>query len=188
MPTDLLDQMNIFASLYKVNQHLAKFPSLILFFAKYKIPWIFKWQYCVNDNLLVTRQHFVKWWAGYHQQRIIDIVNNEFLVRIPTPINTAKPIPTETATTSVAKPIDKPTSSKSSKQKSKAKSKPKTSVSKEEIFKVAQALLAQISKNDTDDEDAKTEDDTSSGGDSNESTSATHQLPDYYQDAQDPFA
>ena len=89
LPIELIDHVAIFKFQFKVSQNLSDFPELFLFMAKYKVPWIFKWQYCKIDNLII-RQHFVKWWASFDHNKTIGFVQKEFPVRIPTPINTAK--------------------------------------------------------------------------------------------------
>lgn len=56
----------------------AKFPLLIHFIKKYKIPWILKLQY-VKDGDILYCQWFVKCWDRFPQtDLIIEIVNKEF--------------------------------------------------------------------------------------------------------------
>ena len=54
-----------------------QFPLLLIFIAKYKIPWIFKWHYGIDDNIII-RQHTVKWWVKFNVPRILEIVQEEF--------------------------------------------------------------------------------------------------------------
>lgn len=53
---------------------------------KYKVSWIFKWQYSLSNDI-VSRQHFVIWWNAFKAHRIIEQVQQEFPVNIhaPTP-------------------------------------------------------------------------------------------------------
>ena len=64
IPTDLMDQVTYFSSSYKITSHMSQFPVLFLFMSKYKVPWIFKWQYNIANNI-VNRQYFIKWWDGF---------------------------------------------------------------------------------------------------------------------------
>ena len=44
-PEPLLDTFECFKKFYKVDAHGAKFPVLLHFVKRHKIPWILKWQY-----------------------------------------------------------------------------------------------------------------------------------------------
>ncbi len=46
-------------------------------FSKYKIPWILKWQY-KNDGDILARHFLVKWWDKFSVERIIKFINEEF--------------------------------------------------------------------------------------------------------------
>lgn len=54
--------------------------------SKYTVPWIFKWQYSLSNDI-VSHQHFVKWWDAFKAHCIIKQVQQEFPVNIhaPTP-------------------------------------------------------------------------------------------------------
>ena len=80
-----MDQVTYFSSLYKVNQHMSQFSMLFIFMSKYKVPWIFKWQYNIVNNIVI-RQYFVKWWDAFKQQYIIDQVKQKFPVQVPAPV------------------------------------------------------------------------------------------------------
>jgi hypothetical protein len=55
------------------------------FMGKYKVPWILKWNYEVNSDV-VTRRFSVKWWEKFNHDRIISQVNSEFpLVNLELP-------------------------------------------------------------------------------------------------------
>ncbi|KAM2998063.1 hypothetical protein FF2_039764 [Malus domestica] len=59
---------------------------LPLFMAKYKVPWIMKWNYEVETGE-VYRSRSVKWWDKFNHQKIINLVISEF------PITPALAIP-----------------------------------------------------------------------------------------------
>lgn len=179
IPNDLMDQVTYFSSLNKVDSHTSQFPSLLLFMAKYKVPWIFKWRYDISDNT-VTRQFLVKWWDKFNQQRIIDQVKIEFPVNVPTPVQQISQSKAATTLTQSSTPLvstirlGSPNASSSGPSKAKAKAKSRSS----ELLKLAQQLIAQASQ-DEDDESSE------------ESATATSQQDPYsslFQDAQDPYA
>jgi hypothetical protein len=71
------ESLTHFAANYKVTEHNSKIPMILLFFAKYKIPWIVKWHYVIEDNILSW--HFsVKWWNKFSEERITCFVDKEF--------------------------------------------------------------------------------------------------------------
>ncbi|XP_057481953.1 uncharacterized protein LOC130768858 [Actinidia eriantha] len=147
-----MDQVTYFSSKYKVTNHLSQFPSLLLFMSKYKVPWIFKWQYNIANNIVI-RQHFVKWWDAFKHYRIIDQVKLEFPVLVPTPIPTpVKQIPTASSqptpdpqqgysTVNLGSPSSSHRTSKSKKSKSK---KIEFIQDNTELLRVANLLLAQV--------------------------------------------
>ena len=66
----------------------AKFPASLHFVKKYKVPWILKWQYVKEGNVL-TWQWYVKWWDTFsHTQDVIDNVTQKFLATSQSTINT----------------------------------------------------------------------------------------------------
>ena len=77
-PEPLLDAFECFKKFYQCNAHGAKFPTLLHFFKHYKIPWILKWQYEKEGDVL-SRHWYVKWWGKFpHTQRIIANISREF--------------------------------------------------------------------------------------------------------------
>ncbi|XP_028078412.1 uncharacterized protein LOC114280257 [Camellia sinensis] len=77
LPDDLSNIIHYFASVYPFSTHQRQFPLLLIFIAKYKISWIFKWHYGIDDNIII-RQHTVKWWVKFNVPRILEIVQEEF--------------------------------------------------------------------------------------------------------------
>ena len=58
----LAGSFKYFTSAYKTNSHGEKFlATLHHFVKKYEVPWILKWQY-VKEGDVLTQQWFVKWW------------------------------------------------------------------------------------------------------------------------------
>ncbi|KAG6642331.1 hypothetical protein CIPAW_09G135300 [Carya illinoinensis] len=56
---------------------------LLHFCAKYKIPWICRWQYAKKDHILI-RQYFVKWWDKFlHTNDIISRISVDFPLVVP---------------------------------------------------------------------------------------------------------
>ena len=74
---DTKKRLTIFAVNYKVTEYNSNFPMILLFFTKYHIPWIIKWQYVIKGNIF-WRQYSVKWWNGFSEERIIKFVDEEF--------------------------------------------------------------------------------------------------------------
>jgi hypothetical protein len=69
LPFKLIEAFNSF----KTHDYGSKFPLILHFVRKFKIPWILKWQYIIMDAK-VERHWYVKWWDKYTQVEII--VNN----------------------------------------------------------------------------------------------------------------
>ena len=59
-PAPLEDCFLNFLIRHKTDTHGAKFTPLLQFIKKYKIPWILKWQYAKEDDVL-TCCWYVKW-------------------------------------------------------------------------------------------------------------------------------
>ena len=53
-----------FTSLFKADSYGAKFPPLLHFIKRYKVPWILKWQYDREGDVL-TLYWYVKWWDKF---------------------------------------------------------------------------------------------------------------------------
>ena len=123
----MTSSLKYFTSAYKTNSHGAKFPATLHFVKKYKVPWILKWMY-VKEGDVLTRQWFVKWWDKFsHTQDVIDNVTREFpavntihdKAQIPIYpfVQTTVPQPTANtpATTSIAKSTKSSTKTKKKK-------------------------------------------------------------------------
>ena len=123
---------------------------------KYKIPWILKWQYAKEDDVL-ARCWYVKWWDKFsHTDFIINNVDRDFLASNVSPLKITTPVqkavtdapdaPASSSTKNVAPPV-----------KSKKKSSPL-----EAIRKDPDALFALLSKMIKEDEAANSDDEKSS--------------------------
>ena len=159
--------------------------------SKYKVHWIFKWQYNIVNNIVI-RQYFVKWWDSFKHQRIIDQVKQEFSIVIPTPIQQSPIAPIQQkSTTSVSQTystvrLGSPSSNiKTSKSKSKTKSN-KTELLKDntELLRVVNLLLAQVQAKST----IKEESDGSTDSEASEASTSKDPYESRSQDAYDPFA
>ncbi|GFY95643.1 hypothetical protein Acr_10g0010280 [Actinidia rufa] len=197
LPADLTDQVTIFSTQYKVTEHYSHFPCILLFMAKYKVPWIFKWQYHIYNNIVI-RQHFVKWWDAFKHPRIIEQVKLEFSALVPRPVKTVTTAPAVPKSEHSTAQLDSPSSStktskpKSSKTKSaKVKSSaPPVNKDNSELLRVANLLLAQVQAQN---QSAVNKDEASSNSSNSSTAQSAHSAsPDPYgsqfQDAQDPFA
>ncbi|KAM1716343.1 hypothetical protein ACFX11_024317 [Malus domestica] len=155
---------------------------LSLFMAKYKVPWIMKWNYEIETGQ-VYRARWVKWWHKFDYGKIISLVSSEFLIEhgpmvSPPPTTKALPeIPKNTQSLSNISP------SSSLKGKSKLSRSSKTSSSKKkekssQLMKMADKLIAEAALLRNDDEEP-----------SLESSNALSQPAKWadYQDAQDSF-
>jgi hypothetical protein len=54
----LIDVLQQFATAYQVTEHDSQFPILLHFVKKYKIPYLFKWEFGLQQGIC-TRKHFV---------------------------------------------------------------------------------------------------------------------------------
>jgi hypothetical protein len=63
--------------MYKCTEYNSRFPPILLFCVKYKVPWIVKWSYQIKDNILI-RNFAVKWWDNFDRDRIVKFVFDEF--------------------------------------------------------------------------------------------------------------
>jgi hypothetical protein len=94
---------------------------------KYKVPWILKWHYDLNNDL-VSRHFSIKWWDKFKHDRIISQVNVEF------PLARAK--------------LQKPTESSTS-----ISSLPVEGKSRAELKELARHLMLQVSQMGADEEE-----------------------------------
>ena len=93
-PAQLTDCFRNFSLRLKPDTHGAKFPPLLHFIKKYKIPWILKWQYAKEDDVL-ARCWYVKWWDRFsHTDPIINNVERDFLVSHVSPLKITTPVQT----------------------------------------------------------------------------------------------
>ena len=92
-----MNSLTYFKSMSRIDPYDAKFPPLLHFIKKYKVPWILKWQY-VKEGDTLTRCWYVKWWDKFpHTQSIINNVTRDFsspnaspTLRITTPVQKAE--------------------------------------------------------------------------------------------------
>ena len=114
-----MNSFTYFKTMFKVDSYAAKFPPLLHFIKKYKVPWILKWQYDKEGDVL-TRRWYVKWWDKFpHTQSILNNVTRKFsapsaspALRITTPVQKTELVDAPTSTSakmvkSIAKPRKK---------------------------------------------------------------------------------
>uniref|UniRef100_A0A2N9IAY5 Uncharacterized protein n=1 Tax=Fagus sylvatica TaxID=28930 RepID=A0A2N9IAY5_FAGSY len=69
--------LNQFVQMYRCTEYISRFPPVLLFCFKYKVPWIVKWSYQIKNNILI-RNFAVKCWDNFDRDRIINFVFDEF--------------------------------------------------------------------------------------------------------------
>jgi hypothetical protein len=69
-----------FTKTYKFSEYNSNFPPILPFCAKFHVPWIVKWYYQIEDNVLI-RSFAVKWFDKFNRDRIINFVYNEFPIK-----------------------------------------------------------------------------------------------------------
>uniref|UniRef100_A0A2N9F8C2 Uncharacterized protein n=1 Tax=Fagus sylvatica TaxID=28930 RepID=A0A2N9F8C2_FAGSY len=69
--------LNQFVQMYRCTEYISRFPPVLLFCFKYKVPWIVKWSYQIKNNTLI-RNFAVKCWDNFDRDRIIKFVYDEF--------------------------------------------------------------------------------------------------------------
>jgi hypothetical protein len=52
LPFKLLEAFNIFKAHFKIDTYDSKFPPMLHFVKRFKIPWILKWQYIIVGDKL----------------------------------------------------------------------------------------------------------------------------------------
>ncbi|KAK9993406.1 hypothetical protein SO802_023109 [Lithocarpus litseifolius] len=82
IPDIFPDQLKVsfenFSKTFKVDSYGAKFLPLLHFIKRYKVPWILKWQY-EKDGDVLRRRWFVKWWDRFpHTQSVVNNVARDF--------------------------------------------------------------------------------------------------------------
>ena len=91
-PAPLKDCFLNFSIRLRIDTHGAKFTPLLHFIKKYKIPWILKWQYAKEDDVL-ARCWYVKWWDKFsHTNSIINNVDRDFLSSNASPLKITTPV------------------------------------------------------------------------------------------------
>ena len=124
-----------YINVLKVDSYGAKFPALLHFIKRYKVPWILKQQYGKEGNVL-TRHWYVKWWDKFpHTQEVIDNVTRDF----PSP--NALPIAKDHSLVRTAELANAPVTTSTKTVKSSTKSKKKSSPL-DDICKDLDALYA----------------------------------------------
>ena len=123
---------------------------------KYKIPWILKWQYAKEDDVL-ARCWYVKWWDRFsHTDSIINNVERDFLASNVSPLRITTPVQKAVTDT-----LDAPASSSNKNVATSGKSKKKSSPL-DAIRNDPEALYALLSKMVKEDEAANSDDEKSS--------------------------
>ena len=69
--------LNQFVQMYRCTEYISRFPPVLLFCFKYKVPWIVKWSYQIKNNILI-RNFAIKCWDNFDRDRIIKFVYDEF--------------------------------------------------------------------------------------------------------------
>ncbi|CAN6549615.1 unnamed protein product [Malus baccata var. baccata] len=153
-PEELMQVLsNGFQQKFDRSRFNYKITLLPLFMAKYKVPWIMKWNYEVETGE-VYRQKAVKWWDKFNHQKIINLILSEFPV---TPVQ-VQAIPAQPVQQKMALPTVQEQSlsdiSSSSSLKSTYKSSKSSSKKKEkstQLKDLAQQLLAKAAMLHTED-------------------------------------
>ena len=179
IPKNLLDQVDYYYSKQKLNLHQNQFPRLLLFIAKYKVAWIFRWKYVISDNL-VCRQFLIKWWNKFNIQQVIDQVQNDFKIKVPKPVQIHDRPPSPYMISNIK--LDSPTTSS-----------PPPKSPNQTIIKFAQQLIMQAAQNPNQDASKAllqiATDMLSQSQDTEASTSSTPEQNPFdslFQDSQDP--
>ena len=155
-PTPLKDCSLNFSIRLKTDTHGAKFTPLLHFIKKYKIPWILKWKYAKEDDVL-ARYWYIKWWDKFsHTNSIINNVDRDFLASNASPLKITTPVQK-----AVADAPDAPASSSPKNVTPPVKSKKKGSPL-DAIRKDPDALYALLTKMIKEDETANSDDERSS--------------------------
>lgn len=82
LPPALQDTLQYFFSVFTMDNHASQFPAILHMTAKYKIHWISKWSYAIQQNL-VAREYSVKWWDALKIDPILSQVNKDFPPPVP---------------------------------------------------------------------------------------------------------
>ncbi|KAL6210041.1 hypothetical protein ACLB2K_020979 [Fragaria x ananassa] len=156
LPQNLEDVVTSFSTAEEFSDYDKRFPVILHFIARYKVPWILKWHVELSDYVL-DRKYLVKWWDKFKTDRIITAFNKDFPVQVTPSVNPVSPttLPAQIAphpaqiipTSPVIQTTPKQASSSKSKGKAKEESSSKSSKSKKlsstEVFQMAHQLMAQ---------------------------------------------
>jgi hypothetical protein len=63
-PLKLAKAFGTFGDNFHTDAYRKKFPTIMHFIIKFKIPWILKWNY-VKEGDILDRHWFVKWWDKF---------------------------------------------------------------------------------------------------------------------------
>ena len=81
LPLQLQNAVTKFTTIMTLSDYEKRFSPTLQFMAKYKIPWILKWQYKIEpEEYMVTRQFLVKWWDKFDPERVLTQFSEEFTV------------------------------------------------------------------------------------------------------------
>ncbi|CAL2240102.1 unnamed protein product [Prunus armeniaca] len=128
IPLQITELITTFSSKAKLPERDLFFPMPLLFFIRYKIPWIMKWSYNINwETRIFSRQFSVKWWDRFEVHRIAEYFYRDF----PKPVHAPEPTSPHSSQTSLS-----------------VEGKSKT-----ELQDMAKQLLLQASQMQDDDED-----------------------------------
>ncbi|KAM1169285.1 hypothetical protein ACFX19_031626 [Malus domestica] len=159
-------------------------PLFALFMAKYKVPWILRWNYEIESNQ-VFRQRMIKWWDKFNYQKIIEVVLKDFpmdsnpVPAVAAPPASALPEPTKEEIDSLSD------ISPSSSLKGQTKSSKSSSSSKKKKSSKLKALAKILMK--------ELQEENEDGSDSDDSSDASSQCAVATQgnifppDSQDPY-
>lgn len=178
LPETLMQRVNHFQSRFNRDKFDVKIP-LLIFMAKYKIPWILKWGYEVK-NEEVYKVKSVKWRDKFNQQRIIEPVLKEFPIE-PQPIVATQSLSEMSPSSSLK---GKAKSSKSCSSEEKAA---RLEVLAQQLLAQAAQLQAQFNSKEKDDQTYESSDASSQHPVKPEPNSQSTRWVNY-QDPQDPFA
>ena len=89
LPADLNQALAHFQQRFDRSRFDSRISFLSLFLAKYKVPWIFKWNYVI-DSKEVFRQHSSKWWDKFVIDKVISLVLADFPIA-PSPAVALQP-------------------------------------------------------------------------------------------------
>ena len=83
LPSNIIDAYQRWVKwhpLIRGKNNLPKNHNMIVFFIEYGIPWILKWDFCIQKDIKenmysLKRQFWVRWWNNFPKQDIADLFN-----------------------------------------------------------------------------------------------------------------